>query len=32
MNQTLLPGPRSGAVDIPAAKSKAPRLLICAAL
>ncbi len=32
MNQTLLPGPRSGAVDIPASKSQAHRLLICAAL
>ena len=32
MNQTLLPGPRSGAVDIPASKSQAHRLLICTAL
>ena len=32
MSQTLLPGPRSGAVDIPASKSQAHRLLICAAL
>ena len=32
MNQTLLPGPRSGAVDIPASKSQAHRLLIARAL
>ena len=32
MIQTVLPGFRSGAVDIPASKSRAHRLLICAAL
>ena len=32
MNRTLLPGPRTGAVWIPASKSQAHRMLICAAL
>ncbi len=32
MNRTLLPGPRTGAVRIPASKSQAHRMLICAAL
>ena len=32
MNQTVLPGPRTGSVRIPASKSQAHRLLICAAL
>ena len=32
MNQTVLPGPRMGSVRIPASKSQAHRLLICAAL
>ena len=32
MNQTVLPGPRTGCVRIPASKSQAHRLLICAAL
>ncbi|MFQ7010607.1 MAG: 3-phosphoshikimate 1-carboxyvinyltransferase [Oscillospiraceae bacterium] len=32
MNQTILPGPRTGSVRIPASKSQAHRLLICAAL
>ena len=32
MNKTILPGPRSGAADIPASKSRAHRLMICAAL
>lgn len=32
MIQKVLPGPRSGAVRIPASKSQAHRLLICAAL
>lgn len=32
MNRTILPGKRSGRVSIPASKSQAHRLLICAAL
>ena len=32
MNQTVLPGPRTGSVRIPSSKSQAHRLLICAAL
>ena len=32
MNRTILPGERSGAVTVPASKSQAHRLLICAAL
>lgn len=32
MNQTILPGARTGCVQIPASKSQAHRLLICAAL
>ena len=32
MTVTLAPGARSGSVDIPASKSQAHRLLICAAL
>ena len=32
MNRTIMPGPRSGRVKIPASKSQAHRLLICAAL
>ena len=32
MNRTVSPGPRSGSVRIPASKSQAHRLLICAAL
>ena len=32
MNRTLLPGPRTGAVRIPASKSQAHRMLLCAAL
>ena len=32
MNRIVLPGPRSGSVTIPASKSQAHRLLICAAL
>ena len=32
MNQTVLPGPRTGSMRIPASKSQAHRLLICAAL
>lgn len=32
MNQIILPGPRTGSVTIPASKSQAHRLLICAAL
>ena len=32
MNQVIHPGPRSGSVRIPASKSQAHRLLICAAL
>ena len=32
MNQTVLPGPRTGSVRIPASKSQTHRLLICAAL
>ena len=32
MNQTVSPGPRTGSVRIPASKSQAHRLLICAAL
>lgn len=32
MNQTVSPGPRTGCVRIPASKSQAHRLLICAAL
>ena len=32
MNRLILPGPRSGAADIPASKSRAHRLMICAAL
>ena len=32
MNQTVLPGPRTGELYIPASKSQAHRLLICAAL
>lgn len=32
MNRTVLPGPRCGCVTIPASKSQAHRLLICAAL
>ena len=32
MNQTVLPGPRTGHIQIPASKSQAHRLLICAAL
>ena len=32
MNVTLTPGPRSGTVRIPASKSQAHRLLLCAAL
>lgn len=32
MNRVVQPGPRSGGVDIPASKSQAHRLLICAAL
>ena len=32
MNQTIAPGPRSGRAEIPASKSRAHRLLICAAL
>ncbi len=32
MNRTVWPGPRSGQVRIPASKSRAHRLLICAAL
>lgn len=32
MNQTVFPGPRTGSVRIPASKSQAHRLLICAAL
>ena len=32
MNRVVLPGPRSGCVTVPASKSQAHRLLICAAL
>ena len=32
MNVTIQPGPRQGRVRIPASKSQAHRLLICAAL
>ena len=32
MNQVILPGPRRGTAEIPASKSRAHRLLICAAL
>ena len=32
MNQTVQPGSRTGTVSIPASKSQAHRLLICAAL
>ena len=32
MNQTISPGARTGSVRIPASKSQAHRLLICAAL
>ena len=32
MNQLIPPGPRSGSVTVPASKSQAHRLLICAAL
>ena len=32
MNVTLTPGARSGQIRIPASKSQAHRLLICAAL
>lgn len=32
MNRTLTPGPRTGAVRIPASKSQAHRMLLCAAL
>ena len=32
MNQTISPGARTGSVCIPASKSQAHRLLICAAL
>ena len=32
MNRTVLPGPRRGSVTVPASKSQALRLLICAAL
>lgn len=32
MNQVITPGPRTGSVRIPASKSQAHRLLICAAL
>ena len=32
MNVTLAPGPRTGSIRIPAAKSQAHRMLICAAL
>ena len=32
MNQTVSPGPRTGSVRIPASKSQAHRLLICAVL
>ena len=32
MNQTVCPGARTGSVRIPASKSQAHRLLICAAL
>ena len=32
MNRTVLPGPRRGSVTVPASKSQAHRLLICAAL
>ncbi len=32
MNRLVLPGPRRGGVTVPASKSQAPRLLICAAL
>ncbi len=32
MNHTVLPGPRRGSVAVPASKSQAHRLLICAAL
>ena len=32
MNRLILPGPRSGNVTVPASKSQAHRLLICAAL
>ena len=32
MTKTVLPGPRCGAVTVPASKSQAHRLLICAAL
>ncbi len=32
MNRTVLPGPRVGCVTVPASKSQAHRLLICAAL
>ena len=32
MTRTLLPGPRAGAIRIPASKSQAHRMLICAAL
>ena len=32
MTQTILPGPRTGTIRIPASKSQAHRMLICAAL
>lgn len=32
MTRTLLPGPRAGTIQIPASKSQAHRMLICAAL
>ena len=32
MNRTLSPGPRTGAIQIPASKSQAHRMLLCAAL
>ena len=32
MTRTVAPGPRTGAVQIPASKSQAHRMLICAAL
>ena len=32
MNITIAPGPRTGSIRVPASKSQAHRLLICAAL
>lgn len=32
MTRTVAPGPRAGVIQIPASKSQAHRMLICAAL